>query len=43
MADDEPTKCRRCGSTHGVISKYGIKICRQCFREVAEEIGFDKY
>lgn len=34
-------ECRRCGRTgRGVISKYNLKYCRQCFREVAEELGF---
>ncbi|MEO2240699.1 MAG: 30S ribosomal protein S14 [Euryarchaeota archaeon] len=36
-------RCRRCGDTHGVIQKYGILLCRQCFREVAEKMGFKKY
>jgi len=36
-------RCKRCGSTKGVIRKYGINLCRKCFREVAEEIGFKKY
>ncbi|MEM5815465.1 MAG: 30S ribosomal protein S14 [Candidatus Aenigmatarchaeota archaeon] len=36
-------RCKRCGSTRGVIRKYGINLCRKCFREVAEEIGFKKY
>jgi small subunit ribosomal protein S14 len=35
--------CRRCGSTRGVIRKYGLYYCRKCFREVAESIGFKKY
>jgi len=35
--------CRRCGKTEGVISKYGIRYCRQCFRESAEELGFKKF
>ena len=37
------TPCRRCGKTEGVINKYGLRYCRQCFREVAAELGFDKY
>ena len=38
------SKCSRCGRTSGgIISKYSLKICRQCFREVAEELGFKKY
>jgi small subunit ribosomal protein S14 len=36
-------ECRRCGRTgRGVISMYGLKYCRQCFREIAEEIGFEQ-
>ena len=34
--------CIRCGRTGAHISKYGIKLCRQCFREVATHIGFKK-
>lgn len=33
-------KCRRFGAH---ISSYGLNLCRQCFREIAEEIGFRKY
>lgn len=36
-------KCRRCGRTGAHISKYGLKLCRQCFREIAHDIGFKKY
>ncbi len=36
-------KCVRCGNTHGVIRKYGLMLCRQCFREMAEELGFRQY
>eukprot|EP00766_Chilomastix_caulleryi_P003036 gnl/Chilomastix_caulleri/407.p2 GENE.gnl/Chilomastix_caulleri/407~~gnl/Chilomastix_caulleri/407.p2 ORF type:complete len:55 (-),score=9.64 gnl/Chilomastix_caulleri/407:441-605(-) len=36
-------KCRICGCTHGMINQYGIKMCRKCFRENAEMIGFHKY
>jgi len=36
-------ECRRCGRTgRGVISKYDLNYCRQCFREVAEKIGFEQ-
>jgi small subunit ribosomal protein S14 len=35
-------RCRRCGK-HGVIRKYGLMYCRQCFREVATKLGFKKY
>ena len=36
-------KCSRCGTWHGHIKKYGLNICRRCFREVADKIGFKKY
>jgi len=36
-------KCRRCGRTGGHIDKYGLDLCRQCFREIATKIGFKKY
>ncbi|MCD6428304.1 MAG: 30S ribosomal protein S14 [Desulfurococcales archaeon] len=35
--------CVRCGSKDAVIQKYGLYLCRQCFREVARELGFKKY
>jgi len=35
--------CRVCGKTSGVIRKYGLNYCRQCFREMAKKIGFKKY
>jgi len=36
-------KCQRCGRFGAHISSYELNLCRQCFREVAEEIGFKKY
>jgi len=27
----------------GLVRKYGIYLCRQCFREIAPEMGFEKY
>ena len=36
-------KCERCGRFGAHISSYGLNMCRQCFREIAEEIGFKKY
>jgi small subunit ribosomal protein S14 len=35
--------CRRCGRKNGLVRKYGIYLCRQCFREIAPEMGFEKY
>jgi small subunit ribosomal protein S14 len=36
-------ECRRCGRNQGLVGKYDIYLCRQCFREVAREMGFKKY
>ena len=36
-------ECRRCGRTAAHNQKYGLKLCRQCFREIASQIGFKKY
>jgi ribosomal protein S14 len=36
-------KCRRCGRTGGHISKYGLHLCRHCFRETALKLGFKKF
>ena len=36
-------RCKRCGRTGGHISKYNLNICRQCFREIATQIGYKKY
>jgi len=35
-------KCSRCGGLRGHIDKYGLNICRRCFREVAKDLGFKK-
>eukprot|EP01013_Petalomonas_cantuscygni_P017206 TRINITY_DN3433_c0_g1_i1.p1 TRINITY_DN3433_c0_g1~~TRINITY_DN3433_c0_g1_i1.p1 ORF type:complete len:262 (+),score=20.80 TRINITY_DN3433_c0_g1_i1:56-841(+) len=34
--------CRLCGNHHALIRKYGLFVCRQCFRENADQIGFEK-
>lgn len=36
-------KCTRCGRYDGLIRRYGLNVCRQCFREIAGELGFKKY
>ena len=36
-------KCERCGRFGAHIGSYNLNLCRQCFREIAEEIGFKKY
>ncbi len=35
--------CKRCGRKRGIVRRYGIHLCRQCFREMAYELGFRKY
>lgn len=36
-------KCTRCGKPGGYISKYRLGVCRTCFREIAQSLGFKKY
>jgi small subunit ribosomal protein S14 len=36
-------KCERCGRFGAHIGSYGLNLCRHCFREIAVEIGFNKY
>eukprot|EP01134_Creolimax_fragrantissima_P008678 CFRG8674 len=35
--------CRVCDNKHGLIRKYHLNICRQCFRQYSSDIGFHKY
>ncbi|EGG01800.1 uncharacterized protein MELLADRAFT_91880 [Melampsora larici-populina 98AG31] len=35
--------CKVCCHVAGLIRKYGLNICRQCFRERSEAIGFHKH
>ncbi len=36
-------RCKRCGNTRAHIQKYGLHLCRRCFRDIALKIGFKKY
>ncbi len=36
-------ECVRCGRKRGIIRRYQIFMCRQCFREVGSQLGFKKY
>ncbi|GGL26277.1 30S ribosomal protein S14 [Halarchaeum sp. CBA1220] len=36
-------ECRRCGRSQGLVGKYDVWLCRQCFREIARPMGFKKY
>ncbi len=34
--------CMRCGTHQAIIRSYGLNMCRRCFRETAEKLGFRK-
>ena len=42
LADAVCLRSRICANHWGLIRKYGLNICRQCFREYAKDIGFVK-
>ena len=35
-------RCKRCGDYTALIQKYDLHLCRRCFREVANSLGFRK-
>lgn len=35
-------RCRICGGNRGMIRKYGINLCRRCFKDFADQMGFKK-
>ena len=39
----QQVECRRCERKQGLVGKYDINLCRQCFREIARDMGFRKY
>jgi small subunit ribosomal protein S29e len=41
--DARQQQCRVCGNNRGMIHKYGLNMCRKCFKEHAKSIGFNKY
>jgi ribosomal protein S14 len=36
-------KCSVCLRTGGHVGKYGLSLCRHCFRDYAKKLGFKKY
>ncbi len=36
-------RCKQCGNQHGHVGKYGINLCRKCFRDYAPKLGFKQY
>jgi small subunit ribosomal protein S14 len=35
-------KCKNCGKNGAHINKYGLHLCRLCFRDMAMGLGFKK-
>lgn len=35
--------CRMCHNRKALIRKYGLLVCRRCFKDFAEKIGFKKF
>ena len=35
--------CRVCGGVRGMVRKYGILLCRRCFKDNADKMGFQKF
>ena len=35
--------CVLCHRKRGLVRRYGLNLCRQCFRDKAIELGFKKY
>jgi ribosomal protein S14 len=42
FAENNADRSRVCAHKQGLIRKYGLMICRQCFRERSADIGFKK-
>lgn len=36
-------RCKICGNLSGHVGRYGIHLCRKCFRDMAKTLGFKKY
>ena len=36
-------RCESCGRHGALVNQYNINLCRHCFREMAEDLGFKKY
>ena len=41
--EKQKRKCRMCGTRQAVIRKYNLLVCRRCFKEIAEKLGFKKF
>ncbi len=36
-------ECKICGARKGMIRKYKLGICRRCFKERAQDLGWEKF
>lgn len=36
-------RCRVCKTRAALIRKYNLYVCRRCFKDIAEKIGFKKF
>ena len=43
LAEKKKRVCRVCGNRKAVIRKYNLYVCRRCFKDIAEKIGFKKF
>ncbi len=43
LAKRRQRKCRMCGNNKGLVRKYGLYLCRRCFKDSAAQLGFRKY
>lgn len=41
--DARELRCRVCGNNRGMVHKYGLGMCRKCFKDHAKSIGFEKF
>ncbi|XP_034823533.1 small ribosomal subunit protein uS14-like [Pan paniscus] len=42
FGQDSRSCCVCSNNPHGLIRKYGLNMCRQCFRQYVKDIGFIK-
>ena len=43
LAEKKKRICRVCKNRKAVIRKYNLLVCRRCFKDIAEKIGFRKF
>ncbi|HLC79028.1 MAG TPA: 30S ribosomal protein S14 [archaeon] len=39
----KPSICNMCKTHKGVMKRYNMHICRRCFKDNAQKMGFRKY